>query len=93
MALALAFAQMVAAGHFHRVDSTRRVISPAQIALDSAACPLCAFACHAPVKPAVAPTIDRPVLTNRLTPVTGIRRVFGAPFSAWRTRAPPAYAL
>jgi hypothetical protein len=93
MALSLAFAQMVAAGHFHHVDSTRRVTAPAQIALDSAACPLCAFACHSPVKPAVAPAIERPVLTTRLMAAVTIQRMFGAPFSAWRTRAPPAILL
>ncbi|MBE3603536.1 hypothetical protein IMX07_07860 [bacterium] len=93
MALALVFAQMVVAGHFHRVDSTKRVISPAQTALDSAACPLCAFACHSPVKPAVAPAIERPVLTIRLIAAVTIQRAFGAPFSAWRTRAPPVILL
>ncbi len=93
VAIALAFAQMVAAGHFHHVDSTRRCVGQSGMALDGGQCPLCAFAWHAPVKPAAIPTLERPIVALRLTPIASARRVFGAPFSSWRTRAPPRLPL
>jgi hypothetical protein len=93
MAVALAFAQMVAAGHFHHFDSTRGIGTPAQIAPDSGTCLLCALTCHWPIKPVVAPTIASPTSTTGLMPVTCVQFVFGAPFSAWRTRAPPEVVL
>ncbi len=91
--IALAFAQLIAAGHFHPVDSTRRIVAQTQVALDGGDCPLCAFACHAPVKPAAIPALIRPTLATNLTFAATARREAGAPFSPWRTRAPPVLAL